>query len=139
MATLMTCKNCGVVCSEVRCPKCGEPTSMLIHNNLDTNMFLSLVETYIPETINDVKLKSAVEFCYRSDNFGVTVLKVAIYASYNDNNSLHKGFDYAFSDYNLNDDTYIEFSKERIIDSTIKLVSEFILWINKLDEQYKQE
>lgn len=139
MTALMTCKNCGVVCSEVRCPKCGEPTSMLIHNNLDTNMFLSLVETYIPKTINGVKLKSDVEFCYRSDNFGVTVLKVAIYASYNDKNSLHKGFDYAFSDYNLNDDTYIEFSKERIIDSTIKLVSEFILWINKLDKQYKQE
>ena len=139
MVALMTCKNCGIVCNEVRCPKCGEPTSMLIHNNLDTNMFLSLVETYIPETINGVKLKSDVKFCYSSDNFGVIVLKVVVYANYNGKNSLHEGFDCAFSDYNLDDSSYIEFSKEKIIESTIKLVSEFILWINKLDKQYKQE
>ena len=139
MTVLMTCKNCGITCREVRCPKCGEPTLMFINNNLDTDMFLSLVETYIPETINGVKLKSDAEFCYRSDNFGYTVLKVAIYANYNDKNSLHKGFDYAFSDYNLDDSSYIEFSKEKIIDSTIRLVAEFILWINKLDKQYKQE
>ena len=139
MTVLMTCKNCGITCREVRCPKCGEPTLMFINNNLDTDMFLSLVETYIPETINGVKLKSDAEFCYRSDNFGYTVLKVAIYANYSGKNSLHKGFDYPFSDYNLDDSTYIEFSKEKIIESTIRLVTEFILWINKLDKQYKQE